>query len=200
MRKGLATRTRIIDDAIRLASVEGLGGVTIGRLAERTGMSKAGLFAHFKSKEEVEVAVLEASIARFGEMVFAPALAQPRGEPRLRAFLERWLVWATDEEHQPGGCIIFQASVELDDQPGRPREVVAAAQRQWLDTLERATQLAIEEGHFRRDVNPRLFAFQIQGIMFATHQLMRLLRDPRATQLMWDAVDQLFGGARKGRA
>src|SRR3954467_2090991 len=122
MGKGLVTRARILDDAIRLASVEGIGGLTIGRLAERTGMSKAGLFAHFKSKEEVEVAVLEETIARFTETVFTPALAQPRGEPRLRALLERWWVWANDDARQPGGCLIVQASAELDDMPGRARE------------------------------------------------------------------------------
>jgi AcrR family transcriptional regulator len=199
MRKGLVTRARILDDAIRLASVEGIAGLTIGRLAERNGMSKAGLFAHFKSKEEVEVAVLEETIARFSETVFAPALAQPRGEPRLRALLERWWEWANDAERQPGGCLIVQASAELDDQPGRAREVVAKAQRLLLDMFERATQLAVESGHFRSDLDPKLFAVQILGILLATHQLQRLLRDPNAKAFMWRAVDDLFASAKPVR-
>jgi AcrR family transcriptional regulator len=196
MRKGLATRARILDDAIRLASVEGIAGLTIGRLAERTGMSKAGLFAHFKSKEEVEVAVLEETITRFTESVFTPALAQPRGEPRLRALIDHWWAWGNDAERLPGGCLIVQVAAELDDQPGRARDAVARAQGLLLGMLERATKLAIEAGHFREDVDPRLFAVQILGIMLATHQLHRLLRDPNATDFMWRSVDVLFDSAR----
>jgi AcrR family transcriptional regulator len=196
MRKGEATRARILDDAIRLASVEGIGGLTIGRLAERTGMSKAGVFAHFESKEEVEVAVLEETVERFTHSVFKPALAHERGEPRLRSLLELWLAWSTDEERMPGGCLIVQAAVELDDQPGRAREKVVEAQRKLLDMLERATKLAIDAGHFRRDIDPKLFAVQLLGIMLSTHQMKRLLRDPSYAKLMWRAVDNLFDSAR----
>ena len=99
--KGPTTRARIIDDAIRLVSVEGLAGLTIGRLAERTGMSKSGLFAHFESRESVELAVLESAISRFRDTVVLPALREPRGEPRIRALVERWHAWSNDEASMP---------------------------------------------------------------------------------------------------
>jgi AcrR family transcriptional regulator len=199
MRKGEATRARVLDDAIRLASVEGIAGLTIGRLAERAGMSKAGLFAHFKSKEEVEVAVLEEAVTRFTDDVFMPALSHPRGEPRLRALIDRWFAWSNDDDRMPGGCLIFQASVELDDQPGRARDVVEEAMSRLLAMLERAAELAIETGHFRRETDAKLVAVRVFGTMLATHQMTRMLRDPEAEQLMWRAVDALFAELRPVR-
>ena len=140
MAKGPHTRARIIDDAIKLASLEGFAGLTVGRLAERVGMSKSGLFAHFKSKEEIDVAVLAETIARFRESVFLKALQAPRGEPRIRALLERWFDWSNDTAGQPGGCLITQATVELDDRPGRARDLLVESQQQWLDALARALE------------------------------------------------------------
>jgi AcrR family transcriptional regulator len=196
MAKGPDTRARIIDDAIKLASLEGLAGLTIGRLAERTQMSKSGLFAHFKSKEEVEFAVLAEAVARFRDAVFLRALQTPRGEPRIRALIERWLEWAQDSPGQPGGCIITQAMVELDDRPGRARDLLVESQQQWLDALSRAARVAIEEGHFRQDLDTTLFAFQLEGILLVTHQAQRLLRAADAAQRMRQAVDQLIASAR----
>ena len=108
MGKGETTRARIIDEAIRVASVEGLAGLTIGRLADRTRMSKSGLFAHFASREAVELAVLEQAIARFRDTVILAALREPRGEPRIRAIVERWHDWANDPAVMPGGCLLLQ--------------------------------------------------------------------------------------------
>ena len=124
MGKGETTRARIIDEAIRVASVEGLAGLTIGRLAERTRMSKSGLFAHFESREAVEVAVLEQAIGRFRDTVILAALREARGEPRVRAIVERWHDWATDNATMPGGCLLLQAAVEVDDRPG-PCEILS---------------------------------------------------------------------------
>lgn len=195
--KGPTTRARIIDDAIRLASVEGLSGLTIGRLAERAGMSKSGLFAHFDSKESVDLAVLDAAIARFRDQVVLPALREPRGEPRIRALIAGWYAWATDAA-LPGGCILIQAAVELDDQPGRARELVAEATRQWMDALRRAACIAIEEGHFDAKLDPAFFAFQVQGILLATHQAHRLLRTPGTAARMRRALDALLASAHAG--
>jgi AcrR family transcriptional regulator len=194
--KGPTTRARIIDDAIRLASVEGLAGLSIGRLAERTGMSKSGLFAHFESRESVELAVLGEAINRFRNEVVLPALREPRGEPRIRALIERWHAWSNDNAAMPGGCLLLQAAVELDDRPGPALTLVADAMRQWSETLRRAAAIAMEEGHFRDDLDPSLFAFQVQGIILASHQAERLLRIPGSAARMRRAVDALIEWAR----
>jgi len=194
--KGPTTRARIVDDAIRLVSVEGLAGLTVGRLAERTGMSKSGLFAHFASRESIELAVLAAAIDRFRDDVVLPALREPRGEPRIRALVERWHAWSNDHASMPGGCLLLQASVELDDRPGPAQDLVADAMRQWSEALRRAAAIAIEEGHLRDDLDPSLFAFQLQGIMLASHQAERLLRVPGSAARMRRAVDALIEWAR----
>jgi AcrR family transcriptional regulator len=196
MAKGSDTRARIIDDAIKLASLEGFAGLTVGRLAERIGMSKSGLFAHFKSKEEIDVAVLAEAVARFRDVVFLKALQAPRGEPRLRALLDRWFDWSNDLVGQPGGCLITQATVELDDRPGRARDLLVESQQQWLDALSRASRVAVEEGHFRSDLDTELFAFQLEGVILATHQAQRLLRTPDAEQRFHRAVEHLLASAR----
>jgi AcrR family transcriptional regulator len=196
MAKGPHTRARIIDDAIKLASLEGFAGLTVGRLAERVGMSKSGLFAHFKSKEEIDVAVLAETIARFRESVFLKALQAPRGEPRIRALLERWFDWSNDTAGQPGGCLITQATVELDDRPGRARDLLVESQQQWLDALARAARVAVDEGHFRSDLDTELFAFQLEGVLLVTHQAQRLLRTPDAERRFRRAIEQLLASAR----
>src|SRR5689334_16696408 len=137
MKKGTATRGRIVDKAVSLASTDGINGLTLGRLAESVGMSKSGLFAHFRSKEELQLRVLEAVIEQFREEVVRPALQKPRGIPRLQALFDGWLVWS-DHPRTPGGCLMTQAAVELDDQPGAPRDLLEQAQREWLATLAEA--------------------------------------------------------------
>jgi AcrR family transcriptional regulator len=194
--KGPTTRARIIDDAIRLASVEGLAGLTIGRLAERTGMSKSGLFAHFESRESVELAVLSSAIDRFRDDVVLPALREARGEPRIRALVERWHAWSNDNASMPGGCLLLQAAIELDDRPGPAQDLVVDAMRQWHETLRRVAASAIEAGQFRADLDPALFAYQLQGIILASHQTERLLRIPGAAAKMRRALDALIDWAR----
>lgn len=196
MGKGPTTRARIVDDAIRLASVEGLSALTIGRLAERSGMSKSGLFAHFESREAVEVSVIEEAVTRFRNEVVLPALREPRGEPRVRALVEAWYTWGRDEAAMPGGCVLMQASVELDDRPGPARDLVADAMRQWHETLKRAAAIAVEEGHFRDDLDTTLFAFQIFGVMLAAHQYERLLEIPGGASRMRRAIDTVIESAR----
>jgi AcrR family transcriptional regulator len=199
MRKGEATRERILESALELASTEGLTGLSIGRLAERNGMSKSGLFAHFGSKEGLQLDVLELATARFRETVFTPALRADRGEPRLRALFTRWLEWA-DDQSLPGGCLLTAAAVELDDQPGPARDALVDVQRQWADTLARAVQIAIEERHFRADVDAHLFAFQLHSIVLGFHHARRLLRDPHADRRARDAFEALIASARTRKA
>src|SRR5512140_581658 len=139
MPKGAQTREAILDHGLRLASELGLEGLTIGRLAEALELSKSGLFAHFGSKEALQVAVLDRAGERFAEVVVRPALAAPRGEARLRALFERWLAWPR-EVALPGGCIFVQAASELDDRPGAARDRLAALEREWLETIARVVR------------------------------------------------------------
>lgn len=195
MSKGAATKDRIIESALRTASVEGLEGISLGRLATDVGMSKSGLFAHFASKEALQVDVLEAASARFIEIVVKPAMAQPRGEPRVRSFFEHWLVW---ERHEslPGGCVFMHAAAELDDRPGPARDALVDWQQQWLDALAKAARLAVEAGHFRADLDPKLFAFQQLGLVMGYYHARRLLNDPLAEDHVRAAFDALVTAAR----
>ncbi len=195
MGKGEQTRDAILERAIRLASEVGLEGVTIGRLADALDLSKSGLFAHFDSKEALQVETLERAAQRFVEVVVRPALAAPRGEARLRALFERWLRWPRVVP-QPGGCIFVQASVELDDRPGPARDRLVKLQREWLETLAGAFRVARDEGQLRADVDPQQLAFELYGIMLSCHHQARLLRDRGAEERARRAFDRLLDGAR----
>lgn len=198
MSKGADTRDRIVANALRVASVEGLEGITLGRLASEVGLSKSGLFAHFESKEQLQLAVIQAATDAFTDVVVRPALAAPRGEPRVRALFERWLAW---EEHSsvPGGCVFMHLAVELDDQPGPARDALVVSQKWWLDAIAKATSLAVSVGDFRADVHGELFAFQMFGILMACHHAKRLLRDPAASDRARRAFDALVASARRPR-
>ena len=196
MRKGDLTRQSILAHAAGLASRVGLEGLTIGRLADDLDLSKSGLFAHFRSKEALQMKVLEHAAARFTEVVIRPALAAPRGEPRLRALFERWRRWPK-ESGMPGGCFFVQAAAELDDQPGPARDLLVRQQKDWLDVIATVVRTAIAEGHFRKDVDPEQLAFDLYGVMLAWHHAARLLRDARAETRARDAFDGMVDRARR---
>jgi AcrR family transcriptional regulator len=180
MGKGEETKRAIVDQALELASTVGLEKLTIGALAGATGMSKSGLFAHFRSKEQLQLQVLVGARDRFIEIVIAPALKKPRGEARLRAMFESTMKqW---EEELPGGCIFHAVSAELDDQPGPARDYFVEIQRDYADTLKRAAEIAIEEGQFRKDLDLDQFVFELGSITAAYHHFGRLLGDPDAEQ------------------
>ena len=195
MSKGDETRGAILDHALREASRIGLEGLSIGNLARDLGLSKSGLFAHFQSKEALQVQVLETAVARFLETVMAPSLRAPRGEPRIRALFERWVEWS-DVCGRPGGCICGAAAAELDDQEGPAREALVRSQRDWLDALARAARLAVEAGHFRADLDEEQFAHEFYGIMLGCHHARRLLRDPKARERAAKAFEALLARAR----
>lgn len=195
MAKRATTRDRILDRALRLASAEGLEGVSLGRLAEDVGMSKSGLFAHFRSKEELELAVISTAVARFTEIVVRPALTKPRGEPRVRALFDRWLAWESHET-MPGGCVFVQLGSELHERPGPTREALVRAQQDWLKSMERAARIAVDEQHFRSDLDPALFAFQLHGIQFSYYYRNRLLGDSEAARLAAASFEELLVSSR----
>jgi AcrR family transcriptional regulator len=178
MPKGLETRERILDRAFRIAGRDGLGGLTLATLATGLGMSKSGLFAHFRSKEELQLQVLQTATARFQDAVVVPALRAPRGVPRLKKLFDGWLRWMSDPA-LPGGCLFIAAATELDDKEGKPRELVATGQRQLRETIARLARGAIEEGQARRDLDCEQFAFELFAITLAYNHDKRLLRDTR---------------------
>ncbi|HSN91372.1 MAG TPA: TetR/AcrR family transcriptional regulator [Anaeromyxobacteraceae bacterium] len=196
MHRGDLTRQGILEHAAGLASRVGLEGLTIGRLAQDLDLSKSGLFAHFGSKEGLQIKVLEHAAARFTEVVIRPALAAPRGEPRLRALFERWRRWPK-ESGMPGGCFFVQAAVELDDRPGPARDLLVRQQKDWLDVIATVIRTALAEGHFRKDVEPEQLAFEVYGTMLAWHHAARLLRDARAEARARAAFEGLIARARR---
>lgn len=193
MSKGDKTRAAVLDAALDLASEEGLSGLTIGRLADKVSMSKSGLFAHFASKENLQVEVLRETIDRFVAHVVSPALKAKRGEPRVTALFERWLTW---KDKFPGGCIFVGAAVELDDKPGPARDVLVASQRDWIDTLATAARVAVTEGHFRKDLDVQQFAHEVYCLAYGTHCVTRLIRDPHSMDRTHAAFARLLRDAR----
>jgi AcrR family transcriptional regulator len=195
VRKGEKTRAAILDEALRLASAVGLEGLTIGHLADELELSKSGLFAHFASKENLQVQLLERAAERFQEVVVRPALAEPAGERRLRALLERWLEWPK-RVRQPGGCIWVAAATELDDRPGAARQRLVAIWREWLATLAHVVRRAQEVGELRKDLDPEQVAFELNGIALTWHLHSRLLGDARALERARAAFERLVVDAR----
>lgn len=192
MAKGDETRQVILDEAAVQASRVGLGGLTIGALATSTQLSKSGLFAHFRSKEHLQLNVLAHARARFVDSVIRPALATPRGEPRVRALFEHWLRWGS----QPGGCLFVAAQFELDDQQGPVRDQLVSDQLDWLDSIAQMFRTGVGEGHFRADVSPEQFASDLDGVMLGYHVHQRLMRDPMAEDRARYAFERLLDAAR----
>ena len=195
MGKGEKTRLAILDTAVKLASELGLDGLSIGRLADELSLSKSGLFAHFDSKEALQVETLERAREQFTAVIVRPALKAPAGEPRLRALFERWLEWPRLVP-QPGGCIFIAAAVELDDRPGEARAKLVAIAKEAVELLTRLARRAQEVGHFRRDLDADQFAFELEGILLAFHRYRRLMRDPRAQARAQAAFARLLADAR----
>jgi AcrR family transcriptional regulator len=193
--KGAETKERIVERAFRLATRDGLEGLTIGTLAKELGLSKSGLFAHFGSKEELQLEVLKSGQQRFQDQVLAPAFKLARGEPRLKAIFEGWMRWLNDPANV-GGCLFMTASVELDDHPGRPRDLLVGTQRQLLDTVAKAARLGIDAGHFRADLDCDQVAFEIDAILLGYNQLRRLMQAPEAEARARAAFERLLRDAR----
>ncbi len=161
-----------------LSSHMGLEGLSIGALAEVMQMSKSGVFAHFGSREELQIAVIREYHARFEEEVFFPAVSQTRGLPRLRALFERWVRRVSVEVDS--GCIYISGAVEFDDRPGPVRDALASMVRAWQSALERAISLSIEAGHLHPDTDALQMLFEVHGLILALHHDARFLRLPGA--------------------
>lgn len=195
--KGQRTRASILQHAVDLASVEGLEGLTIGRLAEELGMSKSGLFAHFGSKEELQLAAIESAGQRFIDTVMRPAIAAPRGYPRLVAICNSWLDYVRRRVF-PGGCFFAAASFEFDGRPGVVRDAVKKQMDDWFAALERAIRMAKEEGHLDADVDPAQLAFELNALFFGANFAYNLRHDEEAFARARRAIEQRLESVRSG--
>jgi len=182
--KGTQTREAILERAVDLASVEGLEGLTIGSLASELGMSKSGLFAHFGSKQELQLATIEAAAARFRTTVVEPALEQPEGAARLRAIAGRYL---DEADTYTGGCFWAATSAEYDDRPGPVRDAIAASLDAWLAALEREARKAGVE-------HPKRLAFEMYSLVMGANSRYRLTGDKRVFGYAREAIEQLLSG------
>ena len=184
--KGLQTRASILDAALTLSAKNGLEGLSIGALAEATGMSKSGVFAHFGSREELQISVILEYHNRFEEEVFYPAIREPRGLGRLCAMFDRWIHRVAIEIDS--GCIYISGAVEFDDRPGPVRDALVDMVRTWHTGLARAITMAREEGHLRADTDDCQMLFELHGLVLALHHDARFLRSPGA----FERAEQAF--------
>jgi AcrR family transcriptional regulator len=191
--KGPATRELILAKAYELAREDGLEGLSIGAVALSTGMSKSGVFAHFGSREQLQLALLEFVAARFLEFIKTPALREARGLPRLRKLAERWCEWG--RIHQ-SGCVLLSAAVEYDGRDGALRQSVLRQQAGWRDELRRAIKLAIDAGHLRVDTDPTQLAFEIYALMLGLHHDAGLFGYEEARHRTDAALERLFASCR----
>ncbi len=188
--KGQQTRAAIVEAALGLAANMGLQGLSIGALAEVMHMSKSGVFAHFGSREELQISVVREYHAKFEEEVFFPALREARGLPRLKALFERWVRRVSMEIDS--GCIYISGAVEFDDRPGPVRDALVTMVQAWQSALERAVRTAVEQGHLRAGTEPRQMVFELHGLILALHHDARFLRSPGAMERARNGFERLI--------
>ena len=176
LQKGQQTKSVIVDAALGLATHIGLEGLSIGALADVTGMSKSGVFAHFGSREELQISVIREYHNRFEQEVFYPAMSSPRGVARLRAMFDNWMKRTSIE--LDSGCIYISGAVEFDDRTGPVRDALANSVLTWLAAIKRAIEQCKECGELQPSVDPEQMLFEIHGLILALHYEARFLRTP----------------------
>lgn len=193
--KGDRTRGAIVARAIDIASVEGLEGLTIGRLADELGMSKSGLFAHFGSKEELQLATVQGARERFLSEVFRPALQIERGYPRLIEICRSWLDYV-DRDVFPGGCFFAAASFEFDSRSGPVRDAIAKMMGDWIGAIEKAVELAQQEGHLDPKIEPQQLSFEINALFFGANFAHNMWHDKNAIERARTAIEHRLESLR----
>ena len=194
LQKGMQTKAAIVDAALGLATQIGLEGLSIGALAEVTQMSKSGVFAHFGSREELQISVVREYHTRFEDEVFYPAMQEPRGMPRLRALFANWMKRTSFEIDS--GCIYISGAVEFDDRTGPVRDALVGSVKTWLAAMRRAVVAAKQEGHLRADVDEDQLLFEIHGLILALHYEARFLKNPGSiarANAGFDNILKLYG-------
>ncbi len=189
MTKGDDTKNVILQTALDMASRLSLEAVTIGSLAKATGMSKSGLFAHFQSKENLQIEILTFAADDFATDVIVPALRKKAGITRIKALVENWIRWGTQ---LTGGCIFVSASAEFSERPGKVRDYLLYQQETWIDTLKQLAQSAIRTGEFRKDISCDQFAFDLYSLLLGYNYYTILLRDHTSKSRQERALDRLL--------
>ena len=187
--KGEETRALILEAAVQHAGVHGFDALTIGLLAERTGLSKSGLFAHFGSKEELQIATLDEAVRRYNEVAFVPALKAPRGLQRLSLMFDNWLQWM--ERSGLRACPMISANTEFDDRPGPMRDAVVEHMQRQHHEMMRCVQMAKDTGELSTDTDPEQFAFELFGIVSSCYRSRSLFQDANANARARKAFDRL---------
>ncbi len=176
LQKGQQTKAAIVEAALGLATHIGLEGLSIGALADVTGMSKSGVFAHFGSREELQISVIREYHTRFEQEVFYPAMSAPRGLARLHALYDNWMKRTSIEIDS--GCIYISGAVEFDDRTGPVRDALASSVMTWHAAMRRAIEQCKELGELQADANAEQMLFEIHGLILALHYEARFLRNP----------------------
>ena len=189
-KKGLATKSVILDAALEIASKSGLEGITIGHLAENVGMSKSGVFAHFGSREELQIEVIRKYYQYFSEIVFLPALNKPKGLPRLRHMIDAWLKISVGKN--TSSCFFIAGAAEFDDRPGIVRNELVKSVEDWRSALLRAIKEAIAIGHLKKTVVPQEILFHIYSIVLGAHHDSRFLQNPKSLALANKLIKDIF--------
>jgi AcrR family transcriptional regulator len=189
MTKGEDTKIMVLETGLDMASQLGLECVTIGNLAKATNMSKSGLFAHFQSKENLQIEILNYAAQVFSEGVIIPALKIKAGIPRIRALVDNWIQWTSE---LTGGCIFVSASADFSDRPGRVRDLLLNQQKEWIDCLKRIAQSAVSVGDFRKDIDDDQFAFDLYSLLLGFHLYFNLLDDAEIKKRQETALTRIL--------
>ncbi len=190
MHKGQQTKTAIVDAALGLATQIGLEGLSIGALAEVMQMSKSGVFAHFGSREELQISVIREYHQRFEAEVFEPAMRSPRGLPRLQALFANWMQRTSAEIDS--GCLYISGAAEFDDRPGPVRDALASSVKTWLSAVHRAVVKAKEEQHLSADTDASQMSFEIHGLILALHYEARFLKTAKSLHRATHGFEQIL--------
>ncbi len=189
MKRGDETRRLILDTGLELASVIGLESVSIGGLAHKTNLSKSGLFAHFNSKENLQIEILKHAEEEFTRSVLIPALKKPAGILRIKLVIDNWIRWG---DQLTGGCIFVTAGIGFSDRPGKVRDFLIQQQNEWISSLKRLAVSAVKSGDFKPDIDTDQFAFELYALLLGFHFYHKLLGDPRTRSRQKKALDRLL--------
>ena len=194
--KASKTKETILNVALKIASHDGIDGLTIGELAKAVGMSKSGLFAHFQGKDNLQLEVLKLATDRFVDQVMRTAFREAKGEPRIQAFFNNWLTHLNDATAYSSGMLLIAASLELDDQPGPLRDFLQQVQRDLIGNIEKAARIAVEVGHFRHDLDVEQFAWSMYSYVLGYLHFKRMLEDPKVERHVERAFNALLSISR----
>jgi len=190
MEKGISTKLNILETALKQVRKFGLDALSIGELAKTVGMSKSGLFAHFKSKESMQVMILDYAAENYVLKVVKPAIKVEAGLPRLKALIDNWIKWAAHNKY--GGCPLISAAIEFDDRPGKVRDSIRLHLKDLVHTLERAVRVTIENGHFKPETNTEQVAYEIYSLVLGFHLYQRLLGIEDSEAKLKSSLEEIY--------